>query len=596
LIGNYVVGIPTSGINGTDPSFAIDDSQAQELINLRIVGNALESIRPSTNFNSSIEFNSAVNPTTNDIVVFRNNERTSIEFLFAHAGRVYSVSSAPASSVQDIGYSGDETARIRLVVFRNQVFIFNGTNDNYKYDGTNLWKMGIDAPTQTIEITDENSDQTRSYYYTYYNSIGETESNPDNGAISSKCDEAGTHVKVYASSDSQVDKIRIYRTGVGISTPRLCQEVPNATDTIFDTSTDGDVAGAKALEIDHDRPLTFLDGVVHNNRLFAWGGLNSDGTVNRDTLWISNEYEPQYFPVVPFIEQTSSSSGGPIKLNPGDGGTILKFVPWGGAGIVFKDTAVYRIQETEVGFYGYQVMSIPPVLESKSIQVSNIGIIYLTDNGLALFDANENLSYIGYPIKYYTDLIDTYETLASAFYMGQYIISFENAISNTRQTFIYNTATKWSGPHTIVDGTSYFVDINGNLYSGRSDKAGIATVNLNIVGYNPRIRSHAKIPIKFLDKAREFNFDYYSRVRSAKLSGQLLGPYAETFTLKVCDENDVVLDETDFTFPNSGTTNIGVGNEANSPRLAFALEGNIKTPVRIGGISLIVEKGATVQE
>lgn len=597
MIGNFLIGSPRGGINATDVSFAIEDNQAQKLVNMRVVGNGIESIRPSTNFNAYVDFIGAYSPTVNDCVVFRNKERTITKYLFAHAGHVYSASSPVALAVGDIGYVGDPDARINLVIFRNQVFIFNGVDANYKYDGVNLWTMGIDAPTVPIVILNAGGTLTRHYYYTYYNSIDGTESNPDVGAISSTCRDEATSITVVASDDPQVDKIRIYRTGEGITTPRLCQEVDNVDDTIVDDSTEGTVALGRTMEIDHDKPPILANGLVQNNRLFAWGGINAeDGSINRDTLWISNEYEPQYMPIVPFIEQTVASSGGPIQLNPGDGGRIMDFIPWGGAGIAFKDTAVYRIQETEVGFYGYQVMAIPTALSERTAQVIGAGLIYLTDNGLVLLDLNENVNYIGYPIKYYTDLIDNFDSIASVAAYGAYILSFKSSTTGERQTFIYDQNTGWSGPHTVLGGTSYFVDVDGVLYVGRGDKAGIAKSNYNILGINPSMREHVSIPIEFFDKAREFNYDDYTRIRSAKINTQNFGVIPEPLTFSVCTETDVELDSTEFTLTDSGTTNIGIGNEAHGNRLACRITGNITVPVRINNISLLLEKLARVQE
>ena len=597
MIGDYIIGLPTDGINATDAPFEIDENQAQAMVNLRIVGNGMESIRPSTNFNAYIDFVAGYSPTNNDVVVFRNRDRSQTEYLFAHAGKVYRTSSMLGLAVGNIGYNGNPNYRIRLVVFKNQVFIFNGKDENYKYDGTNLWTMGIDPPDTDIEIILGGGSLTRNYFYTYYNSVDETESNPDNGAISSACVAENVSVKVVASTNPQVDTIRIYRTGEGIVVPRLCKEVSNTTATVLDDSTDGDTASGISLRFDHDTAPILSDGIVHNNRLFGWGGINDeDDTPNNDVVWISNEYEPQYMPVVPFIDQTDSSSGGPIMLNPGDGGSILDVVPWGGAVIALKDTAVYRIQETEVGFYGYQVMSIPPAIAPRSARVTSKGMIYLTANGLTLLDTGEQISHIGYPIKYYTDLIDSYDTMATASAYGSYIISFENALTSERQTFIYDTKNGWSGPHTVLGGTSYFTDIDGSLYEGRSDRAGMAKSNLNIIGTNLLARRHDPIPINFLDKAREFTYGKYSRIREAKVYGQIFATIPETMDFNVYDENKNLLDENEISITRTGVTAIGIGNSANLDRMACSIAGVITSPVRITKIGLLVETGARVQE
>jgi len=149
-----------------------------------------------------------------------------------------------------------------------------GGGDELKDDGTNLRNFGIAAPTFTASIADGGSgniSSTNSYKITYKSSVTGHESNPSpvtaDLAISSKnIDISG----MTASGDAQVDKKRIYRTDLTISTWNFVAEIADSATTYTDNIAVASLGDA--IEIDNNVPgaFTILTGPVFN-RLFAAG-------------------------------------------------------------------------------------------------------------------------------------------------------------------------------------------------------------------------------------------------------------------------------------------------------------------------------------
>lgn len=587
MIVSPIIKFPQQGVNISDTPINIGDDQAQALDNLINSGASLESIRPPDTFSAS----AILTPgrTTDDILVYA--KRTGlVQYLFACEGKVY-YSSSKYGTRLDTGYSG--TGKIQLIQFNDYVYIMDGVGSNYVWDGSNLRGMGIDAPTAaptgnaTSGLTGTDS---RDYYYTYYNSTDDIESNPSPKLTISDCKlglaGGSADIDVTASSDSQVDKIRIYRTGWGIVAPRLAKEVANTSGTYVDTSTEATVVTDQELEFDHDKPPTLNYAMVMNNRMFAWGDPSAD-----DIVYISNEYNAEYMPILPFFDQQIIKSGGPIEIAPGSGSEIINVVPWGGAAIAFKGDNAYRIQETEIGFYGYQSMSIPGAVGPDAMSMIPEGLIYLTDTGFVLLNSSEQIEHIGDAVFNYSTNITDYDSVAAVTYKGMYIVSFING--HTWKSLTYRYGIGWYGTNDTMIGSCYFVYRSNILYAGRVDGfGGILELQIDKLGNVLGRNVHSGVDVKYKDKAREYFPSFYSRMRECRIAGETIGRIEDQsdFTLNVYDENDTLLSSTDFTIPKSGSTVVGVDNQANARYLAFEIEGRATRPIRISWVQPVVEQ------
>jgi hypothetical protein len=135
-----------------------------------------------------------------------------------------------------------------FVVSNNTCYMGNGSN-MYKYDGTNFWLWGIVAPALAPSIAlvagVGNVYVSRCYVYTYFNSTTQHESSPSpvstcTGVFATK----QVNIGVVASTDPQVDQIRIYVTPDGgpNDPPEMIElpnsPFPNATTTYTDNRAD----------------------------------------------------------------------------------------------------------------------------------------------------------------------------------------------------------------------------------------------------------------------------------------------------------------------------------------------------------------------
>lgn len=588
-----IVGIPVLGINNTDPTREIDIRQAVVLRNMRPVGMAMESVRGWRNSLGSVSFNRLAVAQTDDAVVYRKKDGT-IQYLFAHGGRVYAAPSLYGEP-EDIGYVGTATARIQLVQFREQVFILNGVDANKKYDGVHVWNMGIAAPTvaATLQAVGGATPSNKDYYYTWYNSTDETESDPS--AKSTLATGTSPTIRVKGSSDLQVDKVRLYRTGSGITVPRLAKEIANPGDVdldIVDDTADSTVAQGEALRWDRTKPPVLSYAILHNNRLFCMGDPD-----NPDTIWVSGEGEPQYMPILPMLDKADAISGGPIEVRAGDGQDLVGLASWGGMLIAFKSQNAYRIMESEVGFYSYQAMPIHGCIARRSVQMTAAGLVWLTAHGWMLLDSNETQVAIGDPIRATSDLVIDPESVASGLSNGVYVCSFSVFGETERKGLTYVPAQGWQGVHDLPF-SSFYEDVDGRLYCGRTDQAGIALYNSWATGLRPGPEiQDMPVDVEWADGARDYGAPgRYKRMLKARIYGRVLATSRRTETLyfEVLDDTGTLLSSTAFSLGIDGEAEVGVDSAACAEFLQWRIRGTVNRPIQIHRVLPKVEIGATV--
>ncbi|MBP9786069.1 MAG: hypothetical protein KBC72_00555 [Acinetobacter sp.] len=151
----------------------------------------------------------------------------------------------------------------------NRILLVNGTDANRKFDGTNLYNLGIAAPVDGAPTLDAAPSGVGTlpignytYTYTYRNSVTFDESNPVNttaaGFTTATAASAGLGITLggvnpfVPSTDPQVDQIVIYRSLVNTTTPlfEIATKANDAAafvdngfaDGVFELETDNDIA------------------------------------------------------------------------------------------------------------------------------------------------------------------------------------------------------------------------------------------------------------------------------------------------------------------------------------------------------------------
>ena len=147
---------------------------------------------------------------------------------------------------------------VDIVEYNNALYYSDGINVPQKtYDGINFYNLGIAPPStrpnvvlnNTIPVDNKDTTYFRQYVYTYYNSNDGSESPPSPLSEDIEyLDEGFTISGLVLSSDSQVTKIRLYRTGGDISIFTLVTTLDSGVTSYIDTNLDIDIAGNHQLD------------------------------------------------------------------------------------------------------------------------------------------------------------------------------------------------------------------------------------------------------------------------------------------------------------------------------------------------------------
>ena len=256
----------------------------------------------------------------------------------------------------------------------NNIFALNGT-DIKRIDGSNVNEWGIVAPATAPTLGTTGTGLTGDYNakYTYIRKVGSTvvhESNPSDAAGSAQTlSNENLTVDVTASSDSQVDNIRIYRTLTGGSSYFYDQEVANTTATI--TSSQADSALGTELETNNDRPP--LGSVVV--------GPSFDGYIfilKDNLLYFSKRIQPESWPSTNYIEVGSRQY--PLKAA----------IFYNNVLFVMNQDEVYLVQGSgSDSFFPFPVKTLTGALSQETVAATKAKGIYRVGNdGIYLFNGS----------------------------------------------------------------------------------------------------------------------------------------------------------------------------------------------------------------
>jgi len=214
-----------------------------------------------------------------------------------------------------------------MVIANNMLYIASSTGVKKYYPGqTVLWDAGIVPPataaTPTADVAGLLSG-VYTWYYTYYNSTTDEESNPSPMSAELTVDLKQVILSGFvASTDPQVDKIRIYRNPSGVTTYWRVGEKANTSDSFTDNVPDDNLG----VQMDERNAVPPNSTILlwHMNRMFYVD--YSDPS----TLYYSEPYKPGS------VYSTNSQG-----IEVGDGGKIVAIMSCYDNIVVFKNSGVY---------------------------------------------------------------------------------------------------------------------------------------------------------------------------------------------------------------------------------------------------------------
>lgn len=199
--------------------------------------------------------------------------------LLVHAanGTLYSVAQTGAHTALDSGWG---TTRGKFLSAQDVAIYANGVQRPVAYDGTNVYDLGIAAPT-TAPVASVSGvgtlDGTYDYVYTYYSTSRAVESNPSaSDSVSPTVD--AVSITFASSADASVDKVRIYRrdTSAGGTSYLFLAEVNDTASPYSDT---GAVTPNPLLPLveDNDQAPNLEQMSYYNGYYF--------GSIGRNLYW-----------------------------------------------------------------------------------------------------------------------------------------------------------------------------------------------------------------------------------------------------------------------------------------------------------------------
>lgn len=192
------------------------------------------------------------------------------------------------------------------VEFQEKLYYSDGVSKPQKSsDGTTWHNLGIIKPSSkpivTLLTSPADLKGIYQYCYTYYNSLDGTESQPSPYSTELDIQEKAVSISVIASSDPQVNKIKIYRLGGNNTAMSLVVELSNVSATYTDTDADIDIIGTVLDSFDNAPAPIGLKYLTEANAMF-FGALN-------DKLYFSDIAYVNYWSTFNFIDFDSAITG-----------------------------------------------------------------------------------------------------------------------------------------------------------------------------------------------------------------------------------------------------------------------------------------------
>jgi len=336
-----------------------------------------------------------------------------------------------------------------IAKYGKHMMYVDGSNGNYKYDGTNWLKLGIAAPgaapTVAVNAAAGNLNGTYIYRYVYVyknGSLGyESESRWSEYSAEVVPANEQVDVDVVASTDSQVTNIRIYRISSVSVEWRMVVELANTTATYTDNIAEDSLGDEinypyEGEPLDKDLNPVMLDGIIQwRDRLWGW---------DESYLYFTREGYPEKW-----INDTTTLVQ-PFNIAPSTGEKIVAAIPFKNLIVVFTDDDMFLVTGDAEPFRVIDYRNNLGCVAPRSPAVCDGRLFWLSKDGVQAWDGVGKPVWISEPID--TDyegngrgLLDTPVVMLHGA-VGNYVISdnaywlsvpFAGGASNTR-TFTFD--------------------------------------------------------------------------------------------------------------------------------------------------------------
>lgn len=197
------------------------------------------------------------------------------------------------------------------VEYRQNLYFVNADGAKKLLKTGEEYSLGITKPSVTPSVTVNGAGPltgTFTYVYTYYNTKDGTESNPCMPSNEVVANSNAIAIPLVASTNNQVDTIRIYRTGGNQLHYTLVAETVNSTTTFTDNVADASLDGTLLLALDYSVPPTGLQYLVEFAGTFF-------GAVANKLYFTEPLGNPNYWPETNYIRLPLDITGIAVTAN-----------------------------------------------------------------------------------------------------------------------------------------------------------------------------------------------------------------------------------------------------------------------------------------
>jgi len=313
-----------------------------------------------------------------------------------------------------------------------------------KYDGTTTFNLGISEPTASFSAginTSGNLTGTYTYCYTYYISSTGIESKPS--PLSQEVTVSSEDIilqNFVASSDVNVDTIRIYRIGGNLTQYTLVDTKANDGASYIDNIADITIAGNYVLD-------TYTNGTPPIDSKYFTEHLAILFTASNDKLYYSKIGEFDYWPSTNFIDFNDTIIG-MAKLQD----KLLVFTKY--------ETYVISGNSPET-FSKYLFDAEQGCISHYSIDFTNNTLMWLSTDGICATSGGL-IEVISLPIL---GIMDLQGIGNSAVYNRSYYLTHNNGILVF--DFRYNTIVRdidILGSWLVYANDKLYISVGGDIY------------------------------------------------------------------------------------------------------------------------------------
>lgn len=365
---------------------------------------------------------------------------------------------SPYNFTSSIKSSLASNTKWRFLTFKDKVFGVNGSNTNFKYDGTYELDMGVETPGKPTVAVGDGTGLSGDYYYKvswYVDGYSQGNASVESNKVSP----SNKDVDITRPSGYEEDVTHwiIYRTKASGSVYYKVGAVPIATASYSDSKADANLDTGSIAPSDYGAPPVNADFIaLHHRYIFL-----ADKDTSR--IYFSTQDFPEKYPAAFYFD-----------INPKDGENINGIIAAFGGLWIFKKNAIYLIggnDDTDFGvppnkFSKYGCYA-PDTLVSCS-QAGKYVILYLHKTGVRGWDG-VNSELLSAKIQTTIDtILDAHIDKACARLKGEeYWISFCTSGTSNNETWIFNLRTgDWRKYDYGMNAMCVWPD--GRLFSGQN--------------------------------------------------------------------------------------------------------------------------------